>query len=51
MVSDMQRESQAVLNNIKEIYFLGAFKAGESNGIAAYIPKETILKEMATKIE
>jgi hypothetical protein len=26
-------------------------KCGKNDGIAAYIPKETILKEMAAKIE
>jgi hypothetical protein len=26
-------------------------KSGESDGIAVYVPKETILKEMAVKIE
>jgi hypothetical protein len=26
-------------------------KCGESDGIAVYVPKETILKEMAAKIE
>jgi hypothetical protein len=37
-VSDIQRESQAVLDSKKD-------------GIATYVPKETILKEMAAKIE
>jgi hypothetical protein len=26
-------------------------KGGKNNGIAVYVPKETILKEMADKIE
>jgi hypothetical protein len=49
-VSDIQRESQVVLNNIKENYIHGAFEAWKKkDGI--YVPKETILKEMAAKIE
>jgi hypothetical protein len=27
------------------------FKRGKNDGIAVYVPKETILKEMAAKIE
>jgi hypothetical protein len=46
-VSDIQRESQAVLDNIKENDFHSAFEAWKYNGIAVYVPKETILKEMA----
>jgi hypothetical protein len=45
-VSHIQRESQAVLDSIKEVDFHGAFEAGKNGGIAVYIPKETILKEM-----
>jgi hypothetical protein len=41
-----------VLNSIKENYFLGAFQAWEKNdGTIAYVPKETILKQIAAKIE
>jgi hypothetical protein len=29
----------------------GAFEAWENDGIAVYVPKETIFKEMAAKIE
>jgi hypothetical protein len=45
--------SQAVLDSIKENYFHGAFEAWEKkkDGIAVYVPKETILMEMAAKIE
>jgi hypothetical protein len=43
-LSDIQRESQAVLDNIKENYFHGAFEVWENRW-------ETILKEMAAKIE
>jgi hypothetical protein len=50
-VSDIQRESQAELNSIKENDFHGAFQAWENNGIAVYVLKETILMEMAAKIE
>jgi hypothetical protein len=39
-VSDTQRELEAVLESIKE-----------NDGITVYIPKETILKEMAARIE
>jgi hypothetical protein len=50
-VADLQRESQAVLDSIKENVFRRAFEAWESDGIAVYVPKETILKEMAARIE
>jgi hypothetical protein len=50
-VSDIKRESQAVLDSIKENDFHGAFEAWKKDGIAVYVPKETILKEMAAKIE
>jgi hypothetical protein len=52
-VSDIESESQAALDSIKEIDFHGAFKAwGEKkDGVAVYIPKETILKKMAAEIE
>jgi hypothetical protein len=50
-VSDIQRESQAVLESIQEIDFQGAFQARKKDGIAVYVPKETILKEMTAKTE
>jgi hypothetical protein len=50
-VSDIQRESQAVLDSIKENDFHTAFEVWKNDGIAVYLPKETILKEMAAKIE
>jgi hypothetical protein len=50
-VSDIQRESQVVLDNIKVNDFHGAFEGWKNNGIAVWVPKETILKEMAAKIE
>jgi hypothetical protein len=50
-VSDIQRELQIVLDRIKENDFHGAIEVWKNNGIAVYIPKETILKEMAAKIK
>jgi hypothetical protein len=50
-VSDIQRESQAVLDSVNENYFHGAFEAWKNDGIAVYVPKETILKGMAVRIE
>jgi hypothetical protein len=53
-VSDVQRESQAVLDSIKESDFHGAVEAwggGGDDGIVEYVRKETVLKEMAAKIE
>jgi hypothetical protein len=51
-VSDIQRVLQVVFDSIKENDFHGTFEAGKKNyGIAVYVPKETILKEMAAKIE
>jgi hypothetical protein len=40
-----------VLDSIKEITSIALLKRGKSDWIAVYIPKETILKEMAAKIE
>jgi hypothetical protein len=50
-VCDIQRESQAVLDSIQDNDFHGAFKRGKKDGITVYVPKETILKEVAAKIE
>jgi hypothetical protein len=50
-VSDIQRESQAVLNSIKEKDCHGVSKRGKNDGIAVYVHKETILKKMAANIE
>jgi hypothetical protein len=50
-MSDIQRELQGVLDSIRENYFHGAFKAWKNNGIAVYVPKETVLNAMAAKIE
>jgi hypothetical protein len=46
MVSDIERESEVVLDSIKENDFHGA-KCGKNDRITLYIPKETILKDMA----
>jgi hypothetical protein len=50
-VSDIQRESQAVLDSIKEITSMVYLKPGKNDELAVYVPKETILKEMTAKIE
>jgi hypothetical protein len=50
-VSDIQRELQAVLGSIKEKTSMVLLKRRKNDGIAVYIPKETILKEMAAKVE
>jgi hypothetical protein len=50
-MSDIQRELQAVLDSIKKNDFHGAFEVWENDGIAVYVPKKTILKEMAAKTE
>jgi hypothetical protein len=47
----LKRESQAVLDSIKENYFHGAFEAWKNDGITVYLPKKTILKNMAAKVE
>jgi spore maturation protein CgeB len=49
-VSDIQRQ-QAVLDSIKENDFHDAFEVWKNDGIAVYVPKEAILKEMTAKIE
>jgi hypothetical protein len=50
-VSDIQRESQEVLNSMKENDFHGAFEAWQKPWDDVYVPKETILKEMAAKFQ
>jgi hypothetical protein len=50
-VSHIQRESQAVLKSIKENDFHSALKHGKNDEITVSILKETVLKEMAAKIE
>jgi hypothetical protein len=49
---DIQRGLLAVLDSIKENDLHGAFlKHGKPNGLAVYLPKETILKEITAKIK
>jgi hypothetical protein len=50
-VSDIQRESQAVLAALRKMTSTVLLKYWKNDGIAVYIPKETILKEMTAKIE
>jgi hypothetical protein len=50
-VSDIQRQSQSVLDSIKENDFRGPSEVWEKNEITVYVPKQTILKEMAATIE
>jgi hypothetical protein len=50
-VSDIQTESQAVLDSNRENNFTVFFEGWKNDGIATYIPKDTILKEMTTKTE
>jgi Zn/Cd-binding protein ZinT len=51
-MSDIQRESQAVLNIIKGRDLHSVFEAWKKkSAITVYVPKETMLKEMAAKIE
>jgi hypothetical protein len=50
-VSDIQRELQAVLKNIIKITSTVLLKCVKNYGIIVYVPKETILKEVVTKIE
>jgi hypothetical protein len=47
---DIQRESQAVLDSIKENDFHVLLKHEKNDGIVVYVPKETILNERTAKI-
>jgi hypothetical protein len=49
-VSDIKKESQAVLDSTKENDFQVLLKRGKNDWIAVYVPKENILKAMAAKI-
>jgi hypothetical protein len=51
MVSDIQRDSQAVIYSIKENDFHDVFKVWKKQWNHRIIPKETILEQMAAKIE
>jgi hypothetical protein len=50
-VSDIRRDSQAVLDSIKENYFRRDFEEWKNHGMAVHFSKESIWKEMAAKIE
>jgi hypothetical protein len=50
-VSGIQRELQVVVDSIKENDFHGVFEAWRKWWDCLYILKETILKEMAAKVE
>jgi hypothetical protein len=49
--SNIRRESQGVLNSSKENYLHSVFKALKKYEIAVYVLEETVLKEIASKIE
>jgi hypothetical protein len=50
-VSDIHRESQTALNSMRKMTSTVLLKHGKIYGIANYVLKGTILKEMAAKIE
>jgi hypothetical protein len=50
-VSDIQSETQAVLDSIKENDSHCAFEAWQNDGITVQVPMEAILKEMEAKTE
>jgi hypothetical protein len=50
-VSDIQKESQMVLDNTKENDFHGAFEGWKNRWLNCIHSQGTILKEMAVKIE
>jgi hypothetical protein len=50
-VLDIERESQGVLDSIKENTSTVLVKRENPDGIAEYVLKETILKEMAVILE
>jgi hypothetical protein len=49
-MSDIQRKSEAVFDSIKENDFMVFLMHGKNDGITAYIPNETPLKEIAAKL-
>jgi hypothetical protein len=49
--SDIQRVLKWYSTELREITTTVLLKRGKNDGSAVYIPKETILKEMAAKIE
>jgi hypothetical protein len=51
-VSDIQRESRKGYSTaLRKMTSTVLLKRGKNDGIAVSVPKETILKEMAAKIE
>jgi hypothetical protein len=50
-VSDIQREFKRYSTSLRKIIFTMLLERGKNDGIAVYVPKETILKEMTDKIE
>jgi hypothetical protein len=50
-VSEIRRESQAVLDSIRKMTSMVLLKSGTKEGIAVYVPNGTILKEVIAKIE
>jgi hypothetical protein len=40
-----------VLDSTGETDFMARLKCGKNDGIPVYVPKETVLKEMADKIK
>jgi hypothetical protein len=50
-LSVIQRESQAVLDSIKENGFNSASETWKNDVISVYVPKETSLKQMPAKIK
>jgi hypothetical protein len=50
-VSNIQRECEWYSTTLRTDYFQDALEACKNYGVAVYVPKVTILKEMAVKIE
>jgi hypothetical protein len=50
-VSDNQRNCKQYSTTLKKMTSTVLLKHRKNDGIAVYVPKETILKEMAAKIE
>jgi hypothetical protein len=51
IVPDIQRESHAVPESIKESDFHGALERGKNDWMAVYVPSKAIFKETAAIIE
>jgi hypothetical protein len=50
-VSDIQTESQGVLDSFEENNFRGSFECGKDDGVAVCFAKENVLNEMAPRTE